>query len=437
MKTKILLPFLALLSSQAFSAEKLKEISQHGITWTFDQPVSAGQFVNGDHWVVGPVTITAINPPSITEEGRTLNGSMINPEIGEMQGYDSSRFGPAAYDPKYEDALNVAANIASGTPLLVPPGSSLISTISHPEAGKRPQVSGAAILTVLEAPAPEGSFRPPQTGSDKSLRWNISQIDWSKLKSLPAPAETPDLEKIASRLERPWIVQNPNWTGGFIHPDGNQPPYGRDISMALSDALLMANLDFPKAEKQDLVIRLVQYGIDVYGAARDGAIWVGYGGHNQGRKMPLIFAGILLGDKDILAYADGNAHFIFQEDQQTWIIEKDDVGRTLHTKDNRKRDLYVAEDVGVAEWGEQHSRQPQRDGRNWDAPYRRNVGSSTIGHALTARLMDAEDLWNWKPFFAYIDRYWEIEKDVTSGTDSIRPFHRAMLTEFGTAPTKP
>lgn len=437
MKTQVLLPLLALLTSQAFSAEKLKEISQHSITWTFDEPVLAGQFANGDHWVVGPVTITAIDPPSLTVEGRTLNGSMINPAIGVQQGYDSSRFGPAAYDPNYEDALNVAANIASGTPLVVPPGSSLISTISHKEAGKRPQISDAAILTVLEAPAPEGSFRPPQTGSDKTLRWNVSQIDWSKLKALAVPAEAPSLDEVASKLERPWIVQNPNWTGGFIHPDRNQPPYGRDISMALADALLMAHLDYPKAEKEDLAIRLVQFGIDVYGAARDGAIWVGYGGHNQGRKMPLIFAGLLLGDKEILAFGDANTHFIFQEDQQTWIIEKEDVGRTLHTKDNRKRESYLPEDVGVPEWGEQHSRQPQRDGRNWDAPYRRNVGSSTIGHALTARLMDAEALWNWKPFFAYIDRYWEIEKDTTIKTDAIRPFHRAMWSEFGKSSSQP
>jgi hypothetical protein len=40
--------------------------------------------------------------------------------------------------------------------------------------------------------------------------------------------------------------------------------------------------------------------------------------------------------------------------------------------------------------------------------------------------MNAEEIWNWPPFFAYIDRYWEIEKEVTSGTDAIKPFHRAM-----------
>ena len=41
----------------------LKEsVSQHGITWTFDKPAPVGQFVNGDWYVVGPMTIKAIDP---------------------------------------------------------------------------------------------------------------------------------------------------------------------------------------------------------------------------------------------------------------------------------------------------------------------------------------------------------------------------------------
>src|SRR5438270_6090871 len=34
-----------------------KSLSQYGMTWIFDQPTRAGQFVNGDWYVVGPVTI--------------------------------------------------------------------------------------------------------------------------------------------------------------------------------------------------------------------------------------------------------------------------------------------------------------------------------------------------------------------------------------------
>ena len=41
------------------------KVSQGGITWTFSEPVPVGQFVNGDYYVVGPCTITAISPEPI------------------------------------------------------------------------------------------------------------------------------------------------------------------------------------------------------------------------------------------------------------------------------------------------------------------------------------------------------------------------------------
>ena len=45
------------------SALPLKDsVTQYGITWTFDKKVPVGQFINGDYYVVGPVTITAIDP---------------------------------------------------------------------------------------------------------------------------------------------------------------------------------------------------------------------------------------------------------------------------------------------------------------------------------------------------------------------------------------
>src|ERR1035437_1940004 len=41
----------------------LKEsVSQYGITWTFEKPARVGQFISGDSYVVGPVTVTGLNP---------------------------------------------------------------------------------------------------------------------------------------------------------------------------------------------------------------------------------------------------------------------------------------------------------------------------------------------------------------------------------------
>ncbi len=41
----------------------LKEsVSEYGITWTFEKPARVGQFINGDCYVVGPVTVVKIDP---------------------------------------------------------------------------------------------------------------------------------------------------------------------------------------------------------------------------------------------------------------------------------------------------------------------------------------------------------------------------------------
>jgi hypothetical protein len=63
----------------------------------------------------------------------------------------------------------------------------------------------------------------------------------------------------------------------------------------------------------------------------------------------------------------------------------------------------------VAEWGEQHTRAPVRDGRNWDAYYRNICYSGEMGHALAAHLTTgAVEAWNWPPFFDYMDRAFSI-----------------------------
>src|SRR4051812_11512566 len=48
----------------------LTQVTQDGITWTFSQPQRVGRFVNGDYYVVGPVTVTDIQPLSTSANGR-------------------------------------------------------------------------------------------------------------------------------------------------------------------------------------------------------------------------------------------------------------------------------------------------------------------------------------------------------------------------------
>src|SRR5208337_2367421 len=64
-------------------------ITKDGITWTFSEAVPVGQFVNGDYYVVGPVTVTAISPQPTTSSPY-LNGSVVDlPTSNGKSGFDS------------------------------------------------------------------------------------------------------------------------------------------------------------------------------------------------------------------------------------------------------------------------------------------------------------------------------------------------------------
>ena len=422
-----------LLPAACAAADTTGQISQFGVTWTFAQPVTYGQFANGDYWVVGPVQITSIDPPSADIGGRTKNGSMINPGLGMTQGYDSAMYG--VYGPAYSAALNVALGVSPGSPLTVQSGSSLISSISIDTAGNRPQLRTAAVLTVLATPATAGSFRPPYFGNDKTIGYNVSQLNYSKLPKLTPVANTPNLATVAGRFQRPWLEHVLSWTGRYCHPSDNMPDYGRDIALAIGDGALLLLLDYSDQEKQTLLVRLVQYGIDLYAIASAGGVWEDLGGHMHGRKLPILLAGLVLDDANMLAIGT-TLPSNFQGDRQTWYVTQYDVGRPLYTADGRPREEYIQADVGIPEWGEQHTRAPQRDGRNWNAYYRRIVGHSILAHVLTARILGLKDAWNWDALFDYIDRYWEIEKDVnSSGGGNIPTFHKNMwLAHRGAMP---
>jgi hypothetical protein len=179
--TKCVLTALALMCSvflpqtTCYGFEQ-SQVSQFGITWTFDRNYVVGQFANGDYWVVGPATITGISPASVESDGRVINGSMVNPspKLGRKQGYDSAMYGRYVQAGDYEPSLNVARpngwDLSRDNPLVVNPNSSLVSTISTPEAGGRTELRVAAVLTVLDGPAPEGSSACKSQARARSAR---------------------------------------------------------------------------------------------------------------------------------------------------------------------------------------------------------------------------------------------------------------------------
>jgi len=411
------------------------EVTQYGITWKFDRPVEAGQFVTGDWWVVGPVTVVSISPApgpapeaakvnikkgrwgdtSLRNDTRMRNGSMVVLKAGGRQGYDSRS---STYDP----ALSVKL------PLTLAPNRSLISTVSHTSlpvdnfankilwpSEKKCQcaLKAAAVLTCLAAAPPEDAFRPPYAGTDKPI-YRAKDLRWNLLLSLKAPAiekkdkwpsgsyklNVPDdWDQMARYFQRPWLEHLSSWAQQELNPTENQPNYGREHARLVSIASLMLHLDAPKEKKEKLLVGLVQYGIDISGAARVGANWNWGGGHTSGRKWPVVFASLMLGKPELRTLP---ASAVFHEDSQTY-YGTGWFGQTA---------LWQM----ITHHGprQPYEEKPPEQWERWDKTsegYRCCCNAvAWVGTALAARMMKAVKVWDHDAFFDYCDR-WMREDD--------------------------
>jgi len=400
-------------------------ISRHGITWQFDQPSSVGQFANGDWWVVGPVDIVSISPPTQEVSGRVINGSMVNPGQQQIQnaehGYDSTLFGPYAGD-RYKESLNAAWGVSASSPLELSSGNSLISTISWtdpnlPANGSRSEIKTAAVLTILSTEANTGDFRPPYSGTDKTIRFNENDLDYSALASLPSASGQPDFNDTTDRFERVWLDHCSSWTSRYMHPVENMPDYGRDFTSLYSSGAMLIHLDKTNAEKRDLLVRLTQIGIDFFGNVQNGGVWTGVGGQCSGRKFPILFAGRVLNDAAMLAlgtthpsgyygpnHPNNSEHF--GEDCQTFYVEETSPGTY-----NWGHGGYNSGHNGIAEWGGAHTQFPQNDDAEWFGnAYRRCcTANAWVGQTLSARIMNLQTAWNHPAYFDYMDIYMATE----------------------------
>jgi len=421
------------IGSSLGAEQKANSVSQWGITWTFSQEHTVGQYANGDWWVLGPVTISSISPESVTVGGWTRNGTQVNPAAIRQQGFDSS--------PKEFSVLTGITWTASlnqhpsftGSPLVLGSGS-VVSSISRDRAAGRPQLDSLAILTVVKSIPAENSFRPGPSedgNTDRVSFWNAEDLDYGLLHQLTPVSEMPTLSEAAAMFERPWVEFFVDGEATYIRALQNQPGVGSEGSKAIGEGLLVLHADYTNMEKRSLYIRMVQLGIDIYSAAQSGVVWRDLSATNPGRKAPLVLAALALEDEGMAAYADASQHFIFQEDLQTWYITEADVGRTLYTGDFRQRDPYVEADLGLAEWGDRHTSNPDRDGRNWNIPYRDICNCSLVTHALAMRLTaGAVELWNWPAFFDYHDRAFDLDQSSAGKRNYMEVWERDAWLEY-------
>jgi hypothetical protein len=180
----------------------------------------------------------------------------------------------------------------------------------------------------------------------------------------------------------------------------------------------MLNLNFTQQEKEDLLVAIIQAGIDLYGVATTGSgdqIWRGWGGHRTGRKFPILFAGVML-NSDELKNVD--AHFA--EDDLTYYyndprLSDDCLGEyswtgseilykfNYHWEDSVYKQIY--DHKHPKDWTNTGDTVPYITD-NYAENYRSCcTARSWVGFALAVRLMNFMDIWNNSSFFDYLDRW--------------------------------
>jgi len=383
----------------------LAGVDRHGITWTFDRPARCGRYVNGDWWVLGPISITSIQPASLQDGLRVRHGSMRNPSPTSLtQGYDSAMFGNGT-SGRYDANANIALDVSRDQPLALAPGTSLVSTVSHPIAGQLPQVESCAVLTCIAEQPPANAFRPPYCGTDKLPRWTADDLDMTQFARLEPVAGAPSIRDLIEQFERTWLDHLPGYTGRYLHPRKNMPDYDRDLAELVGVGALALQLDMPPGDKRPLVIAMVQLGIDTFGIVQNGGRFLADGGRGSGRKFPLLLAGSVLHDQDMMRLAS-ERKLAFGEDAQTFYVAATSNGEWNHGHGG-----YGPNDVGLPEWGDRHADDPSHDRKAWTAdPYRRCCTANVWhGYVLAARIMGLRDAWDHPALFDYVDRYMQIE----------------------------
>lgn len=299
------------------------QFTQNGITLTFQAATErlTGIFVDGTHWIEGPVTWIG-QSPAATTTGRRRNGAQIDPRtdqrgVGAKQGYDSE-----AGLIDYGDALNDGYRLALNGPIDITPTSgsyrSIVATIGQDTVAFNQAVRFAMVMTVVSSDfiPPVDAYRPWYCGPSKQSSYlRASQVNTSLLPGASLGISAADVNTISDRVNNgngaSWAPDHSYWPSLGIHPAGQMPAYYREIGQYMSDAcaLLASNQWTSRA-----LIGVLQWGIDSYGIQHNGGIFRGGGMHPSARYPAMVIMACLFGRtdwRDNLAAAFSCEHELF------------------------------------------------------------------------------------------------------------------------------
>ncbi len=399
-------------------------VTQYGITWTFDADYEIGQYANGDYWVIGPVTISSITPES--SGGR--NGSVVDPPATKTQAWDDRLY--------YYEASHLA-----NLPLTLQAGQCIVTVESDstpPTGAYFAPLQTAAVLTCVSSNMGNGThFRPHFAGSSPKNSYAVADLNLNILPAVSIPNSTPNISAYEAKFQRIWLDHFSSWTGRQLHPQDNMDNYGREIGNTSQTGGLLLTTD---AVSNQLIYNYVQTGIDLYGQMINGSTWNSDGGHMNGRKLPIVLAGMLLNDSAMMS--PGNS---FGEDGHTYYGTG---GIVLFGKDC----VSPYQDAGCSGSGAKDCKDPDELIDACD-DYRICCTSPTwVGAALATHMVNGKANWNHDAFFDYVDRWiddgsgaggddadfinemWTVYRDSTLSANIESGFIRSNSTSISASP---
>lgn len=377
------------------------------IVFTFDKTYTCGQFANGDFWVTASpgttVTIKSITPAA----ANGMHGFEVNPSSQTAHGLDFRI-------PGYNAALTPSL------PLVLSGNVSVVKAVSVPydplvktcAAANRPCLQHAAVLTVTAAPVSNSAtvFRPGYYGKTKTF-YSTAKIGSKYLGKFPATccSEAANLtfDTIKARYQRVQLDHIAGWIGRDAHPLDNMPDYGAVIAGDSGVSLLrMLMTDFypTNTAHKAAMVNYLQMAVDLQSMAINGAAWMPDGGHSNGRKLPLMFAGWYLDEPSFQAAINASK---FSEDLQVYYSPRANAalfGRDCGT------DPYRYWSTTIKGSGTRDCRDPygQIDGggKEIGAAYQFCCTAKPWKYtALVIKALGLQMQWNYPPFFQYVDRY--------------------------------
>jgi len=424
---KLSIPLFILLLLPSF-VSAATSVSQNEITWHFDDDYQVGQFVNGDYWVLGPVTITRIEP----DYDGSNNGWEVNPSVGTAHGFQS-------ITPGFDQNLVPSLPYTSQSPI-----ESIVKVVTC-ATGSQCRNAGynskfAAVLTVVDEIPPGGGslvFRPPYVGTNKPM-YAVSSLRSDLLPSYTPIGNPPTFATIIDNYQNLRLDHLLNSACRPLRPWDAMRDYQPENTPAMNNAILRFMLDDSYEDKLPALKVFLQHGIDKLGAFAYGWEQPSGGGHNPGHRIDMAFAATMLDLVDVkndLMTATG-----FHEDSVGGYLKdglNSDVplwGQTGSTEENYWNYIRIGS-------GSRSHSDPYGfiDGGTCGEAYQFIVAQAWKGEALSTILMPSlQTAWNpteFERFSAYVDRW--VEHGTWASPDPCAPHGGGYGVDYGPDPQNP